>query len=91
MRDLNSQTVRSGPEPKSDAQPTTPPRQPVIGSLLSDGCKVPPSLLAGQMWYCGGNTIPRHNCPRFRFWLTTYYIGYNDRVFKHSELFALLF
>ena len=28
MRGSNSQTARSGPEPKSDAQPTEPPRCP---------------------------------------------------------------
>ena len=28
MRGLNSQTLRSGPEPKSDAQLTEPPRHP---------------------------------------------------------------
>ena len=34
MRDLNSQTVRLSPEPKSDTQPTEPPRCPDVFIFL---------------------------------------------------------
>ena len=43
-RGSNSQTARSPPEPKSDAQPTEPPRRPyfsfLVGSLSGFGIKV---------------------------------------------------
>ena len=34
MQGSNQQTVRSGPEPKSDAYPTEPPRHPRSGTTL---------------------------------------------------------
>ena len=33
-RGSNSRTARSWPEPKSDAQPTEPPRRPVPGTVI---------------------------------------------------------